>query len=391
MASYKRFLVPPTDSFFLFGPRGVGKSTWLKESRDWSLKIDLLQSTQYFEFLKNPGLLRDLSGNLKKNDWIWIDEVQKVPALLDEVHSLIESNKFRFALSGSSARKLKRQGANLLAGRAITRRMETLSSFELGKDFDLSNVLQFGSLPLVINKPDLRKDILKSYVSTYLKEEIQEEGHVRKIEPFVRFLEVAAIMNGQVTNLSNLASEAGVPRPSVDGYFSILIDTLIGHWLPAYRPKAKVREKSHAKFYWFDSGVARAAAGLIDEHAEREWLGRSLETMIFHELRCYNDMLNVDREIFYYSTPSGLEIDFVVQLRKATLSRKASVLLIETKLSPKWDPRWEAPMKDLRDSDKLKVEGMYGLYTGDKTLVRDGVKIMPISDFLRDLYKGLIY
>jgi predicted AAA+ superfamily ATPase len=369
----------------------VGKSTWLRESGDWDLTIDLLQSSEYLEFLKNPGRLRDLASGLKKHSWIWIDEVQKVPALLDEVHGLMESHRLRFGLSGSSARKLKRRGANLLAGRAITRRMEPLTAFELGKDFDLRVAIEFGALPLVINKPDLRRDILKSYVATYLKEEIQEEGHVRRIEPFVRFLEIAALMNGQITNLSNVALEAGVPRPSVDGYFSILVDTLIGHWLPAYRPRMKVREKSHAKFYWFDSGVARAAAGLIDEHAEREWLGRSLETMLFHELRGYNDMTNVERSLFYYSTPSGMEVDFVVQLRRPTLSRKASVVLIEVKLSPSWDSRWEAPMREFKESGKVQVEGMFGLYTGQRVLNRDGLKVMPVTTFLADLYQGAIY
>ncbi|MGZ3742438.1 MAG: ATP-binding protein [Pseudobdellovibrionaceae bacterium] len=391
MINIKRYLQVPEDSFFLFGPRGVGKSTWLRQVKDWDLHIDLLQHSQYIEFLKNPSLLRDLVLPLKKNSWVWIDEVQKVPDLLDEVHSLMETHRIRFALSGSSARKLKRHGANLLAGRAITRRMETLTSFELGKNFDLTEALEFGGLPLVVVKPALRKDILKTYVATYLREEIQEEGHVRKIEPFVRFLEVAALLNGQVVNLSNVAKEAAVPRPSVDGYFSILEDTLLGYWLPSFRPKVKVRENTHSKFYWFDPGVARSAAGLMDETLEKEWLGRSLETLIFHELRSYNLKTNIDRALFYYNTPSRLEIDFIVQLQKANLSRKSKVVLIEVKLSESWDSRWETAMRDLNESGKVEVMGMYGIYMGKRALERNGVKILPALEFLKKLYAGEIY
>ena len=390
MIPFKRTLEAPDYSFFLFGPRGVGKSTWLKTLRPWDIEIDLLQSTQYLAFIRNPGLLRDMVGTLGADAWVWIDEVQKVPALLDEVHSLMESHKINFVLSGTSARKLKRQGANLLAGRAITRKLDALSSFELGDAFNLDAALEFGTLPLVVTRPAIRKDILKTYVATYLKEEIQEEGMVRKIEPFVRFLEVAALMNGQVVNMNHIATEAVVPRPSVTGYFSILTDTLLGHWVPSFRPRVKVRELGHPKFYWFDGGVARAAAALLDEPMEREWQGRALETFILHEIRCYHSAKNIDREISYYNTPSNLEIDFVITLQTATVSKKAKVILLEIKLSAKWDAKWEQAMRDLHDSGKVEVVAMYGIYGGDKKLVRNGVTILSVRDFLSSLFKGEI-
>lgn len=391
MTDFSRLLTPPKDSFFLFGPRGVGKSTWLKSQLAADLTINLLQHDVYLKYLINPSYLRDVASGLKKTDWICIDEVQKVPAILDEVHWLIEERGLRFALSGSSARKLKRGGANLLAGRAITRHMDPFSFAEIAKVFNLRERLEYGCLPLVVNKPGLGRDILKTYVGSYLKEEIQEEGHVRKIKPFVRFLEVAALLNAQQVNGTNIAREAGIPRPSIEGYFSILVDTLIGYLLPAYQPRAKVKEQSHPKFYWFDCGVARAAAGLIDEVPESEWLGRSLETLVFHELRVRNHTAGLERALFYYRVQSGVEIDFIIELKKATLAQTAHVTLIEVKNSKKWDPRWSTPMLNLKASGKVRVQKMFGVYLGTDLLTRDGVEILPVEIFFERLHNGKIF
>ena len=391
MPDFARLLTPPKDSFFLFGPRGVGKSTWLRSKLAANLTINLLQHDIYLKYLTNPSYLRDVASSLKKADWICIDEVQKVPAILDEVHWLMEERGLRFALSGSSARKLKRGGANLLAGRAITRRMDPFSFAEITKVYNLRERLEYGCLPLVVNKPELGRDILKTYVASYLKEEIQEEGHVRKIEPFVRFLEIAALLNAQQVNGTNIAREAGIPRPSIEGYFSILVDTLIGYLLPAYQPRAKVKEQSHPKFYWFDCGVARAAAGLMDEVPESEWLGRSLETMVFHELRVRNHTAGLERALFYYRVQSGIEIDFIIELKKATLAQKALVTLIEVKNSKKWDHRWSKPMLDIKKSGKVRVQKMFGVYRGTDHLKRDDVEILPVEMFFERLHNGLIF
>ena len=204
---------------------------------------------------------------------------------------------WRFALCGSSARKLRRGGANLLAGRALTLAMESFSSAELGGEFDLDFALNWGLLPFVRNEPDAAADILAAYVNTYLKEELQAEGLIRNVPPFVRFLAVAGQINGQVLNVQNIAREAAVARSTVDTYFAVLTDTLVGHLLPAWRPGLKVREAAQPKFYWFDPGVARAAAGLLRDPADRLWQGTALETLIYHELRIYNEVSRKHRRL----------------------------------------------------------------------------------------------
>ena len=390
MARRRLFRVPER-SFFLFGPRGVGKTTVLAEQAQWRLHIDLLRQDDYLAFLARPQRLRELCQPLAQGDWVWIDEVQKVPALLDEVHGLIETKGLRFALSGSSARKLRRMGANLLAGRALTRTLAPFSFAELGDDFTLERHLEFGALPMIVADWEHRKDILRSYVSTYLQEEIQQEGHVRKIAPFLRFLEVAALMSAQQVNHSNLAREAGVPRPSVQNYFSILVDTLIGHWLPAFRPRAKVREQERPKFYWFDAGVARAAAGLLNDPLDTEWQGRALETLLFHELRVYNENADRHRRLYFYRLRSGREIDFVVETQRGTRSRPPEVVLIETKNTRRWDWRAAQAMIDLRDSGQVRVTACYGVYRGLDRLGREGVDVLPVHDFLEALHAGRVF
>jgi len=245
-----RLLCVPNRSFFLFGPTGVGKSTWLEKNMGDSLFFDLLDSSLYLELSQNPMNLEALAENIPEGSWIVIDEIQKIPTLLDEVHRLMEKKKWRFALCGSSARKLRRGGVNLLGGRAVTRNLDTFSYGELGEAFNLDFSLQWGLLPWVQLEKENAADILGSYVNTYIKEEIKEEGIIRRVPPFLRFLKIAGQLNGQLLNAQNISREAMVPRSSVDVYFSILEDTLLGHFLPAYRPGVKVREQTHPKFYW---------------------------------------------------------------------------------------------------------------------------------------------
>jgi predicted AAA+ superfamily ATPase len=303
----------------------------------------------------------------------------------------MEEKKFKFALSGSSARKLKKGGANLLAGRAITKNMESFSFAEIKKIFVLEDVLQWGALPLVIVNPENRSDILSAYVHTYLKEEIKEEGLVRKVEPFVRFLEIAGLMNGQSVNVENMARDAKVPRPTVDTYISILEDTLIAHKLPAYRPQAKVREVAGSKLYWFDAGVARGAAGLLHDTVESSWLGIALETLIYHELRVYNHTQNKNRPLFYYKIPSDLEIDFVIETKKRTSQTKPKVILLEVKHATKWDRKWEKAMRSLQETGKITVERMIGIYRGKDRYLFDGLDVLPVSVFLEELHAGRVF
>ena len=387
----QRLLSLPGRSFFLFGPRGTGKSTWISHALPGAVKFDLLKGDLYLELSKKPSLLEAKIGKLKRGCWVCIDEVQKIPNLLDEVHRLIETRGWQFVLSGSSARKLKRGGANLLAGRAITKLMAPFSFYELGKSFNLKRILEWGALPLVVFNPDSAAEILNAYVHTYIKEEIREEGLVRKVEPFVRFLEIAGMMNGQQVNSENIAREASVARSNVDVYFSVLEDTLIGYRLPAYRPGLKVREQTHPKFYWFDQGVARGAAGLLNDPVDSLWLGRALETFIFHELRVYNHTKNKNRPLCFYRTGAGVEIDFVVETRKRTQKNRAQLVCLEVKYAKKWDRKWETPMRSLARGTNIEVKGMYGIYMGNDKYQFDRVDVLPVESFLKELYTGKIF
>jgi predicted AAA+ superfamily ATPase len=388
---YPRLLTRPARSFFLFGPRGTGKSTWLKGILPKAPRLDLLDASLYLELERDPHRLEAIVGPRRANSWVVLDEIQKVPALLDEVHRLMESRRWRFALCGSSARKLRRGGANLLAGRALTLNMEGFSAAELADDFDLDFSIDWGFLPSVQTDRKLAAEILAAYVNTYLKEEIREEGVVRKVPPFLRFLAVAGQMNAQVVNGHNIAREAAVPRSTVDTYFAILTDTLLGHFLPAWRPGAKVRESAHPKFYWFDSGVARGAAGLHREHVDRPWRGHALETLIYHELRVFNEISRKLRPISYYRTASGVEVDFIIETRKRQSRKPSHVVAIEVKLSPRWDRSWEKPMVDLAARPGLKVDRCFGVYTGARAYQFEHVQVLPVREFLTALYGGEVF
>jgi predicted AAA+ superfamily ATPase len=387
----KRLLGVPNRSFFLFGPRGVGKSTWLERTMGDALFFNLLDSSLYLELSQSPGNLETLAGNIPEGSWIVIDEIQKIPPLLDEVHRLLEKKRWRFVLCGSSARKLRRGGVNLLGGRAVTRNLDAFSFAELGEAFDLDFSLQWGLLPWVQLEKENAADILDSYVNTYIREEIKEEGIIRQIPPFLRFLKIAGQLNGQLINAQNIAREAMLPRSSVDVYFSILEDTLLGHFLPAYRPSVKVREQTHPKFYWFDPGAARGAAGLLFDPVDGMWRGAALETLIYHELRVFNHTRNRNREIFFYRTASGTEIDFVIETRKRQPSSVPHIVCIEVKLADKWNRSWERAMRSLKSSSQINVERMIGVYTGKRAYHFNGLEVLPVEDFLKRLYQGNIF
>lgn len=389
--SLTRLLAPPARSFFLFGPRGTGKSTWLREKLGDAVYLDLLDAALFMELAHNPHTLEALVGNRPAGAWVVLDEIQKIPALLDEVQRLMEQRKWRFALCGSSARKLRRSGVNLLAGRALTLNMEPFSAAELGAAFDLPFSLQWGLLPMVQQDRTQAAAILSAYVNTYLTEEIRAEGLVRQVPPFLRFLHIAGQLNGQVVNGQNIAREAAVPRSSVDVYFSILTDTLIGHFLPRWQPRLKVREQAHPKFYWFDPGVARAAAGLQHDPADRIWLGFALETLIYHELRVYNETAGRFRNIASYGLTAGSEIDFVIETRKARTDAPPHVVCAEIKLAEKWDRKWEHAMRDLAGRPGVHVERMLGVYTGTRSYHFEGVDVLPVPEFLRQLHRGEIF
>lgn len=375
----------PTRSFFLFGPRGTGKSTWLRKEFPEAKIFDLLRSEQYLSLLRNPEELRHIVTALPPNSWVVIDEVQKLPNLLDEVHALIADykDKYKFALTGSSARRLKRGNANMLAGRAQTHQIYPLTVDELGSHADLESLLKFGSLPEVVTLRDDsdRIEFLQSYVQTYLKEEIQIETKVRDLLGFTRFLDVAAIMNGQQLNLSNMSREVGLARSTVQGHFSILIDTLLGTLVDAYQPRAKVKEVSLPKFYFFDAGVVNALKGALRSPLEAMDRGYLFETLFLNELRALNSYSRCGGSIHYWRTADGNEVDFILKIGKEAIG-------FEVKSTTTWKSTYNFGLRTLLDSKKLSRA--YGIYAGNVVLQQENIMILPLKDFSGELKKYLV-
>ena len=286
---FTRQLEFPDRSFFLFGPRGTGKTTWLHTHLEGATWFDLLVSRDLLDLMRDPGLFARRVEALPEGSWIVVDEVQRMPSLLNEVHAIMNRRPtgYRFALTGSSARKLKRGGTNLLAGRAINRSFFPLTGTEMTFDFELDDLLRFGCLPAVRTEhtPASRTDFMDAYVANYVEQEIQQEAAVQSLEAFTRFLQVAGIMNAEVVNMSGIARDAGVARQTVQGYFGVLENTLIGTRLPAWQPRAKVKEARLPKFYFFDPGVVRGVSGRLREPLSDEERGKLLETLVLHELR----------------------------------------------------------------------------------------------------------
>ena len=312
--TYKRLLSLPINSSysaFLFGPRGTGKTSWIKKQIQPTVYIDLLQVETYRVFINHPSSLEKYIPQ-NHQGWIVIDEIQKVPSLLNEVHRLIENNHYRFLLTGSSARKLRQKGVNLLAGRALEYHMHPLTCEELGDDFSLNKALSFGMLPsLYATENDDPTHYLESYVNMYLKEEVQQEGLVRNIAEFSRFLEIASFSQGQCVNYSEIAREAAIERRVVSHYFDITCDLLLGQFLPVFSKRAKRKITAQPKFYFFDTGVYRTLrpAGPLDITEEID--GAALETLFFQHLVAFNDYDRLGYEFFYWRTATQLEVDFI--------------------------------------------------------------------------------
>lgn len=384
-AMFTRRLALPARSFLLLGPRGTGKTTWLRQVLPRAHWYNLLTDRELLRLMRDPGLFRREIEALPAGSWVVVDEVQKLPALLNEVHDALTAapRRWRFALTGSSARRLRRGDANLLAGRAIGRRMLPLTLAELPALPALDDLLRFGGLPLVRAEraASARIDLLEAYVETYLTQEIRAEALVRSLESFTRFLEVAALANGQVTNVASLARDAAVARPTVQGYFEVLTDTLIGAWLPAWRPRVKVKEVAHPKFYLFDCGVARALARRLREPLDNAERGTLLETLVFHELRAQIAYGNCGGELSYFRTPTGTEVDFI-------WTRGDQRIGIEVKASARWRSEYGSALRDLYEAKILTA--CYGVYLGETAQADGPVRVLPWSTFLQDLAAGRI-
>jgi len=372
---YSRLLKPPQNkSFFLFGPRGTGKTTWVKSTFPNAVYIDLLEAEIFNDLLANPQRLENFIPKDFKN-WIIIDEIQKIPELLDEVHRLIEKYKYKFILTGSSARKLRKKGVNLLGGRALTYFLHSLTSEELKDDFDLAYSLKYGCLPCVYTEED-PKAYLESYVKTYLEEEVRQEGLTRNLGTFSRFLEMASFSQGSVLNISSVARDCSIERKVVENYFSILEDLLIAYRIPVFTRKAKRRLVAHPKFYFFDVGVYRTLRPRGPLDMPEQIAGIAFETLFFQELLAINDALRKGYKIFYWRTSNNLEVDFILYGNKG-------IKAFEVKLIERVSKSMLSGLKAfLKDYPMAKAYFIYG----GKRYMREGeIEILPVKETFKKL------
>lgn len=380
---YQRLIKNPQRSTFVFGPRGVGKTTWIQNSLSIATRYDLLDMQLYLELTKDPNALYRQLNRRNPGDWIAIDEIQRVPDLLNEVHRLIEKSRLHFVMSGSSARKLRRGGINLLAGRASNKQMFPLVSAELAEEFDLERSMRYGTLPAALHE-DFAVDYLRSYAQTYLAQEIIAESLIRNAGNFSRFLEVAARQNAQIVNPNAIARDVGVSRPTVVNHFQILIDTLMGTWLPVWKLKSGNRQQQQSKFYFFDCGVVRAITQRIAFPPIEEELGFLLETLIYNEMRAFIEYSGLFYPIHYWRTYDGAEIDFIVRSDR-------SFIAIEVKTSTTWQRKFNRGLN--RFSSQIEPHESVkriGVFRGTHEEHWDDIRILPATEFLSKLWLGEI-
>ena len=378
-----RITVAPKASFFLFGARGIGKSTWARETFVEARRFDLLDEGLFQGLLSDPSLFGAELRTLKPGSWVVVDEVQRIPRLLNEVHRAIEELDLRFALLGSSARKLKTAGTNLLAGRALWRTMYPFVPEELGEAFDLSSTLEFGAIPLVVASED-RAATLEAYVQLYLREEIRGEALVRNLPGFVRFLPIAALAHSQTINVAGIARDSGTARQTVQGYVEILEDTLLAWRLSAFESKLRIRERKHPKLFWLDPGLVRAMKKQAGPVSPEE-AGALFEGWIHTLLRAYGETGRLFDEITYWSPAESrsVEVDFL-------LERGGEFLALEVKAGARFATGWLAGLKAIGDLPGLVRRIL--LYTGDRELrTPEGIEVWPLPKFLEALAEGTLW
>jgi len=361
-------------SILLLGPRGVGKTSWAKNAFPNALYLDLLDADVYTPLQANPKRLEHLIPS-DFSDWVVLDEVQKLPELLNEVHRLIESRRQRFILTGSSARSLKRKGVNLLAGRALHYFMHPLTAVELGEVFDLKQALLFGQLPSIASEPN-PEHYLKTYVKSYLREEVLQEGLTRNLGTFTRFLEVASFSQGSLLNMSAIAREVGVNQKLAASYFEILEDLMLAYRLPVFTKRAKRRMVMHPKFYFFDVGVYRALrpTGPLDSPAEIG--GIAAESLFLQNLKAINDYLQLGYEFYFWRTSYGTEVDFIAYGPRGMLA-------FEIKASSHIDKH------DLKGLHALQADfpivKPFLIYGGERREYYGDIQVIPMTQALREL------
>ena len=380
---YTRLTRAPRQSFFLLGVRGAGKSTWARRQFPDALRIDLLDEGRYQDYLVDPSLFAAELDPVPAGSWVVVDEIQRLPNLLNEVHRFIEDRRLKFALLGSSARKLKAAGVNLLAGRALRKVMHPLTPAELGGDFELEAALDTGTVPLVWVSED-RRAVLESYVQLYLREEIRAEALVRNLPGFARFLPVAALSHGEVINVSGLARDCGVARTTVQGYLDILEDTLLAYRLPPFEARLRVRERRHPKLYWVDPGLVRAVKRLRGPIAPEE-RGALLEGWVLHLLRAHGEESDLYEEIHYWAPhpANRTEVDFL-------LRREGEFVAIEVKSQPRYHT---GMLSGLRAVGELPGVVRRVLVYGGRRSVRtqDGIEVWSIARLHRALAEDAVW
>ncbi len=380
---FSRILTPPRQSFFLMGPRGAGKSTWLRSHFPNAHVIDLLSEEKYQQLLANPALFAGEVRALKAPTWVVVDEIQRLPQLLNEVHRFLEEKRLRFVLCGSSARKLRRAGVNLLAGRALNRAMHPFLPEEIGESFDLDQALQNGQLPVVWDS-DTRADTLSAYAQFYLKEEIQAEALVRNLPGFARFLPIAALFHGQIINVSTIARDAGVARTTVSGYLDILEETLLCFRLPAYEARLRVRERKHPKWYWCDPGLVRAMKRSFGPVVPEE-RGALFEGLVAQVIRAYRDYRGICDEIYYWAPSEGktTEVDFL-------LKQGDRFVGVEAKTGVRFAESW---CQGLRAASDLKglTRRLIVYPRGPVLKTPDGIEVLPFHEFAALLSAGALW
>lgn len=379
MDKIDRFFKDDDTSYFLFGPRGTGKTTWLNEVCSGGYRIDLLNAETRLSLMSNPQRLRGIvEGNLGKSVFV-IDEIQKVPALLDVVHGLMEDYpEKRFILTGSSARKLKREGVDLLGARALERHLHPFMAAELGAAFSLDEALETGLVP-VVGRYANRKKSLSSYLNLYIREEVEQEGLVRDLESFSRFLEAISFSHGAILSATAISRECGVKRTTVDGYVSILEDLLIAFTIPVFAKKSKRKLVAHEKFYFFDAGVFRTIRPKGPLDRPEEIAGAALEGLVCQHLKAWADYSGHENAVSFWRTQSGDEVDFVVYTENEFTA-------IEVK---------NAARPSHSDFASLKLFGRdypmarrILLYRGSEQYLEQGVLVMPVEKFIRSLRPG---
>jgi len=379
MAFLPRFFEPPADHYFLFGPRGTGKSTWLRRGYGRALWLDLLSPDVERRLSARPERLRELVAGAGDVDTVVVDEVQRAPQLLTVVHQLIEERVGpRFVLTGSSARKLKRTGVDLLAGRAVVRFLHPFMAAELGAAFDLDRALTQGLLPVVWDaaRPG---DTLAAYVGLYVKEEVQAEALVRDLGDFHRFLEAASFSQASVLNVSEVARECQVGRKTVEGYLGVLEDLLLAFQVPVFAKRARRKVTAHPKLFFSDVGVFRSLrpAGPLDR--PEEIAGAALEGLVAQHLRAWIDYSGADATLSFWRTRAGSEVDFVIYGQDAFTA-------IEVKHAGDVRP---ADLRGLRAfAEDYPEADLRLLYRGTEALEIDGIRCLPCEGFLRELRPG---